>query len=57
MAFNAHDYFVKVAIPSPPPKRQWFRVVSTLYQICAYSINLLLGELSSAAKAAPQDTV
>lgn len=29
LAFNAHDYFVKVAIPSPPLKRQWFRVVDT----------------------------
>ncbi|KAA8538124.1 hypothetical protein F0562_027732 [Nyssa sinensis] len=29
LAFNAHDYFVKVAIPSPPPNRQWFRVVDT----------------------------
>ncbi|KAK1432221.1 hypothetical protein QVD17_09115 [Tagetes erecta] len=29
LAFNAHDYFVKVPIPSPPQKRQWFRVVDT----------------------------
>ncbi|XP_057470073.1 LOW QUALITY PROTEIN: isoamylase 3, chloroplastic [Actinidia eriantha] len=29
LAFNAHDYFVKVAIPSPPQKRRWFRVVDT----------------------------
>lgn len=28
-AFNAHDYFVKAVIPSPPPKRQWFRVADT----------------------------
>nr|XP_027091529.1 isoamylase 3, chloroplastic-like isoform X1 [Coffea arabica] len=29
LVFNAHDYFVKVGIPSPPQKRQWFRVVDT----------------------------
>ncbi|XP_058087449.1 isoamylase 3, chloroplastic isoform X2 [Magnolia sinica] len=29
LAFNAHDYFVKAAIPSPPHKRQWYRVVDT----------------------------
>lgn len=29
LAFNAHDYFVKVPIPSPPQKRRWFRVVDT----------------------------
>lgn len=28
LAFNAHDYFVKVSIPPPPPKRRWLRVVS-----------------------------
>lgn len=27
LAFNAHDYFVKVVIPSPPQKQQWHRVV------------------------------
>ncbi|XP_073104275.1 isoamylase 3, chloroplastic isoform X4 [Elaeis guineensis] len=26
LAVNAHDYFVKVAIPSPPQKQQWHRV-------------------------------
>ncbi|KAK6940195.1 Glycoside hydrolase, family 13, N-terminal [Dillenia turbinata] len=29
MAFNAHDFFVKVVIPSPPQRRRWFRVVDT----------------------------
>lgn len=29
LAFNAHDYFVKAVIPSPPHKRQWYRVVDT----------------------------
>ncbi|XP_024971058.1 isoamylase 3, chloroplastic [Cynara cardunculus var. scolymus] len=29
LAFNAHDYFVKVPIPSPPQKQRWFRVVDT----------------------------
>ncbi|KAK9270864.1 hypothetical protein L1049_026450 [Liquidambar formosana] len=29
LAFNAHDFFVKVKIPSPPQKRRWFRVVDT----------------------------
>ncbi|XP_073104273.1 isoamylase 3, chloroplastic isoform X2 [Elaeis guineensis] len=29
LAVNAHDYFVKVAIPSPPQKQQWHRVVDT----------------------------
>uniref|UniRef100_A0A5B7BHN1 isoamylase n=1 Tax=Davidia involucrata TaxID=16924 RepID=A0A5B7BHN1_DAVIN len=29
LAFNAHDYFVRVTIPSPPPKRRWFQVVDT----------------------------
>nr|XP_043614730.1 isoamylase 3, chloroplastic isoform X1 [Erigeron canadensis] len=29
LAFNAHDYFVKVPIPSPPQTRRWFRVVDT----------------------------
>jgi hypothetical protein len=28
LAFNAHDYIVKVSIPPPPPKRRWLRVVS-----------------------------
>lgn len=28
LAFNAHDYFVKVSLPPPPPKRRWLRVVS-----------------------------
>ncbi|KAL9270090.1 Isoamylase 3, chloroplastic-like protein [Drosera capensis] len=29
LAFNAHDYFVKAALPSPPRDRRWFRVVDT----------------------------
>ncbi|KAK3030189.1 hypothetical protein RJ639_039666 [Escallonia herrerae] len=29
IAFNAHDYFVKVAMPSPPQNRHWYRVVDT----------------------------
>ncbi|XP_039145419.1 isoamylase 3, chloroplastic [Dioscorea cayenensis subsp. rotundata] len=29
LAFNAHDYFVKAAIPAPPHKKQWHRVVDT----------------------------
>ncbi|XP_077212723.1 isoamylase 3 [Tasmannia lanceolata] len=29
LAFNSHDYFVKAAIPSPPHKRQWYRVADT----------------------------
>ncbi|GJW99067.1 RNA-directed DNA polymerase, eukaryota [Tanacetum coccineum] len=29
LAFNAHDYFIKVSIPSPPQQRRWFRVVDT----------------------------
>ncbi|XP_043720663.1 isoamylase 3, chloroplastic isoform X2 [Telopea speciosissima] len=29
VAFNAHDYFVKAILPSPPHKRRWFRVVDT----------------------------
>ncbi|XP_026434428.1 isoamylase 3, chloroplastic-like [Papaver somniferum] len=29
VAFNAHDYFVKALIPSPPPNRRWLRVVDT----------------------------
>lgn len=29
LAFNAHDYFVSVSLPSPPTKRKWFRVVDT----------------------------
>ncbi|CAB4297697.1 unnamed protein product [Prunus armeniaca] len=29
MAFNAHDYFIKVPIPAAPVKRRWFRVVDT----------------------------
>ncbi|GKV33645.1 hypothetical protein SLEP1_g42125 [Rubroshorea leprosula] len=29
LAFNAHDYFVKAQIPSPPPNRHWFRVADT----------------------------
>ncbi|GER54103.1 glycogen debranching enzyme [Striga asiatica] len=28
VAFNAHDYFVKTVIPSPPQRKRWFRVVS-----------------------------
>ncbi|KAG9137784.1 hypothetical protein Leryth_024054, partial [Lithospermum erythrorhizon] len=29
IAFNAHDFHVKVPIPSPPTGRSWFRVVDT----------------------------
>ncbi|KAJ7965751.1 putative Isoamylase [Quillaja saponaria] len=29
LAFNAHDYVVRVSIPPPPVKRSWFRVVDT----------------------------
>ncbi|KAG6591680.1 Isoamylase 3, chloroplastic, partial [Cucurbita argyrosperma subsp. sororia] len=29
LAFNAHDYFVSVSLPSPPTNRKWFRVVDT----------------------------
>lgn len=29
LAFNAHDYVVKVVIPSPPQNKQWHRVVDT----------------------------
>lgn len=29
LAFNAHEYFVLVPIPSPPQNKQWFRVVDT----------------------------
>ncbi|XP_057533480.1 isoamylase 3, chloroplastic isoform X2 [Amaranthus tricolor] len=32
LAFNAHDYFVEVAIPSPPQNKDWFRVVDTNLQ-------------------------
>eukprot|EP00262_Sarcandra_glabra_P000408 TRINITY_DN10485_c1_g1_i3.p1 TRINITY_DN10485_c1_g1~~TRINITY_DN10485_c1_g1_i3.p1 ORF type:complete len:788 (-),score=138.80 TRINITY_DN10485_c1_g1_i3:476-2782(-) len=27
LAFNAHDYFIKAVIPSPPQKSRWHRVV------------------------------
>ncbi|XP_021743595.1 isoamylase 3, chloroplastic-like [Chenopodium quinoa] len=29
LAFNAHDFFVQVPIPSPPQNKRWFRVVDT----------------------------
>ncbi|URE39113.1 Carbohydrate-binding module 48 (Isoamylase N-terminal domain) [Musa troglodytarum] len=29
LAFNAHDYYVKAAVPSPPHKKRWHRVVDT----------------------------
>ncbi|KAI5404599.1 variant 2 [Lathyrus oleraceus] len=29
LAFNAHDYFLKVLLPTPPTKRRWYRVVDT----------------------------
>ncbi|KAK7282836.1 hypothetical protein RIF29_11920 [Crotalaria pallida] len=29
LAFNAHDFFVKALLPTPPTKRRWFRVVDT----------------------------
>nr|XP_009611753.2 isoamylase 3, chloroplastic-like [Nicotiana tomentosiformis] len=29
LAFNAHHFFVKAAIPSPPQNRRWHRVVDT----------------------------
>ncbi|KAG6626400.1 isoamylase 3, chloroplastic isoform X1 [Carya illinoinensis] len=29
LAFNAHDYFVRVSLPRPPIKRSWFRVADT----------------------------
>ncbi|KAH1125105.1 hypothetical protein GYH30_014633 [Glycine max] len=46
LAFNAHDYFVKVLLPAPPKKRNWFRVKllyknekekSTRRRICIYT--------------------
>ncbi|KAH9625411.1 hypothetical protein KSS87_008201, partial [Heliosperma pusillum] len=30
LAFNAHDYFVEAAIPSPPQNRHWLRVEKTV---------------------------
>jgi isoamylase len=27
IAFNAHDYFLKALLPTPPTNRRWFRVV------------------------------
>ncbi|KAL3617875.1 Isoamylase 3, chloroplastic [Castilleja foliolosa] len=29
VAFNAHDFGIEAAIPSPPQRKQWFRVVDT----------------------------
>ncbi|KAG6472646.1 hypothetical protein ZIOFF_070120 [Zingiber officinale] len=29
VAFNAHDYSVKVTVPSPPQNKQWHRVIDT----------------------------
>ncbi|KAH0460240.1 hypothetical protein IEQ34_010903 [Dendrobium chrysotoxum] len=29
VAFNAHDYFAKIAVPSPPNGKRWHRVVDT----------------------------
>ncbi|WJX34986.1 Isoamylase 3, chloroplastic [Trifolium repens] len=29
IAFNAHDYFLKALLPTPPTNRRWFRVVDT----------------------------
>ncbi|KAK9118662.1 hypothetical protein Scep_016755 [Stephania cephalantha] len=29
LAFNAHDYIVKLALPAPPSQRRWSRVVDT----------------------------
>lgn len=29
LAFNAHDFFVRAIIPSPPQSKRWFRVVDT----------------------------
>ncbi|KAK9107096.1 hypothetical protein Syun_023107 [Stephania yunnanensis] len=29
LAFNAHDYVVKLALPAPPSQRRWSRVVDT----------------------------
>ncbi|OIW21837.1 hypothetical protein TanjilG_12946 [Lupinus angustifolius] len=29
LAFNAHDFFVEVVLPTPPTNRRWFRVVDT----------------------------
>lgn len=38
LAFNAHDYFVKAAIPAPPHKKQWHRVVWCL--LCSLFMHL-----------------
>jgi len=27
LAFNAHDYFIKALLPTPPQTRKWVRVV------------------------------
>lgn len=55
LAFNAHDYFVKVPLPPPPVKRRWFRVVSlTLYLwryfaahfLCYFQIAIITYEIT-----------
>ncbi|KAK3230950.1 hypothetical protein Dsin_002831 [Dipteronia sinensis] len=32
LAFNAHEFFIKASLPSPPLKRHWFRVVDTNFK-------------------------
>lgn len=37
LAFNAHDYVVKVLLPTPPTKRSWFRVVRFFFFFRTYN--------------------
>lgn len=45
LAFNAHDYFIKVPIPAPPVKRNWFRVVGFFPTYSTY-LSCLLAAIS-----------
>lgn len=47
LAFNAHDYFVSVSLPSPPTKRKWFRVVSFSLSILLLLISVQLPYLKN----------
>ncbi|OMP01291.1 hypothetical protein COLO4_12004 [Corchorus olitorius] len=44
LAFNALDYFVKVSIPPPPPKRHWCRVISVIHK-CNFKWLLLISHI------------
>lgn len=57
LAFNAHDYIVKVSIPPPPPKRRWLRVVDTNFESPDDFVPQGLPRIGSTYNVAPHSSI